>query len=54
MAAKVFALNGSVIEGLKAGEDKFKAVHPGIGWEAQLIHAEKIGLGSMQYELLEI
>lgn len=47
------ALNGSVIEGLPAGEDKFKAVHPGIGWEAQLIHAEKIGLGSMEYELLE-
>ncbi|MEN6349164.1 MAG: DUF362 domain-containing protein, partial [Syntrophomonas sp.] len=48
------ALPGSVIEGLPAGQDKFKAVHPGIGWEAQLLHAEKIGLGSMEYELVEI
>lgn len=48
------ALNGSVIEGLKAGDDKFKGVHPGINWEAQLEHAQKIGLGSMEYELIKI
>jgi len=48
------ALPGSVIEGIEPGEDKFERVHPGIkGW-AQLIHAEKIGLGHMDYELVEI
>ncbi len=46
------AMPGSVIEGLKAGEDKFRAVHPDIDWEPQLRHAEKMGLGSMEYELI--
>jgi uncharacterized Fe-S center protein len=48
------ALPGSVIEGLQAGDDKFAGVHPGIKWRAQLEHAERIGLGSMEYELLEL
>ncbi|MDD4801833.1 MAG: DUF362 domain-containing protein [Syntrophomonas sp.] len=48
------AMPGSVIEHLKAGEDKFEAVHPGIYWQAQLEHAERIGLGSMEYELIEL
>lgn len=48
------AMEGSVIEGLPPGKDKFTAVHPGINWQAQLIHAEKIGLGSTQYEIIEI
>jgi uncharacterized Fe-S center protein len=48
------ALPGSVIEGLQAGDDKFAGVHPGINWRAQLKHAERIGLGSMEYELLEL
>ncbi len=47
-------LAGSVIEGLKPGEDKFQGVHPGINWLAQLEHAEKIGLGCLEYELIEI
>jgi uncharacterized Fe-S center protein len=34
------------------GEDKFRAVHPDIDWLPQLVHAEKIGLGSRQYELI--
>ncbi|HOQ10664.1 MAG TPA: DUF362 domain-containing protein [Syntrophomonadaceae bacterium] len=45
---------GSVIEGLAAGQDKFKAVHPNIDWKYQLIHAQKIGLGTMEYELKEV
>jgi len=48
------ALPGSVIEGIKPGEDKFEGVHPGIHWRAQLEHAERIGLGQMEYELLEL
>jgi hypothetical protein len=46
------AMPGSIIDGLKAGEDKFRAVHPDIDWEPQLLHAAKIGLGSMEYELI--
>ncbi|HEU24221.1 MAG: 4Fe-4S ferredoxin [Mesoaciditoga sp.] len=33
------------------GKDPFKEVHPDVSWEAQLEHAEKIGLGSRKYEL---
>ena len=36
------------------GEDKFKLVHPKTNWKAALIHAEKIGLGSMDYELITV
>ncbi len=48
------ALKGSVIEGLMDGQDKFSAVHPGITWEAQLIHAQNLGLGQLEYQLIEI
>ncbi len=33
------------------GEDPFIKVHPDVSWEEQLKHAEKIGLGSRQYDL---
>jgi uncharacterized Fe-S center protein len=46
------SLPGSIIAGLGAGEDKFRAVHPDIAWEPQLHHAVKMGLGSMEYELI--
>jgi uncharacterized Fe-S center protein len=41
-------------EGLKAGEDKFRAVYPKVDWTIQLDHGEHIGLGSRQYELIKI
>jgi uncharacterized Fe-S center protein len=34
------------------GNDKFKLVHPKTDWKVTLAHAEKIGLGSMEYELI--
>ncbi len=37
--------------GHEPGGDKFRGVHPQIDWEITLEHAEKIGLGSRQYEL---
>ena len=46
------ALPGSCIAGTGAGVDKFRAVHPNIAWESQLQHAVKMGLGSMEYELI--
>ncbi|KLO21657.1 4Fe-4S ferredoxin [Marinitoga sp. 1197] len=36
------------------GEDKFKFVHPNADWEAGLNHAQQIGLGNKEYELIEI
>ena len=36
------------------GEDKFKLVHPDTDWKTGLVHAEKIGLGSMKYELITV
>jgi uncharacterized Fe-S center protein len=38
----------------KAGNDVFKMVHPGIDPTVQLAHAEKMGLGSREYEIVEI
>lgn len=48
------ALAGSVIEGKQAGEDKFRAVYPAIDWMPQLKHAQDLGLGSLEYEIIEI
>ena len=38
--------------GHQPGCDKFRGVYPEIDWEVQLDHAEKIGLGSRQYQLI--
>ena len=35
-------------------DDHFKNVSPDSDWKSGLIHAEKIGLGSREYELIEI
>ena len=34
--------------------DKFRLMHPDPDWLAGLTHAEKIGIGNMQYELIEV
>lgn len=34
--------------------DPFEKAHPGISWKPQLEHAEKIGIGSTSYELIEV
>jgi uncharacterized Fe-S center protein len=36
------------------GMDKFSLAHPHTHWEAGLEHAEKIGLGTRQYELITV
>jgi len=38
----------------QAASDKFKHIHPNSDWQACLNHAETIGLGTQQYELVEI
>lgn len=37
-----------------AVHDHFSVMHPGTNWEVTLDHAEKIGVGTRQYELIEI
>lgn len=37
-----------------AGEDKFKLAHPLTNWMTGLIHGEKIGLGSLDYEIINV
>jgi len=34
-------------------EDKFPLIHPDARWQAGLSHAEKIGIGTERYELIE-
>jgi hypothetical protein len=36
------------------GKDKFKLVHPNTHWQVGLEHAEKIGLGTRQYEIITV
>jgi uncharacterized protein len=37
-----------------ADDDKFKMAHPGLSWKIQVEHGERIGLGSREYEIIEV
>ena len=37
-----------------AHHDHFSVMHPGTNWEVTLDHAEKLGIGTRQYELIEV
>lgn len=41
-------------QGLAAGDDKFRALHPAIDWTVSLEHATRLGLGQRTYELREL
>ena len=41
----------SLTKNFNPGEDKFRAIYPNVDWEIQLDYAEKIGLGTRNYEL---
>lgn len=49
---------GNPISNLKGalapGDDKFRAVYPNVDWTHQLDYAAKIGLGTREYELVEL
>lgn len=36
------------------GHDHLRAIHPDTSWEASLEHAEEIGLGTRQYDLIKV
>jgi len=49
------ALEGTSLAANKEpGEDKFRALYPKVDWTIQLEHAQKIGLGSRNYDLVAI
>jgi uncharacterized protein len=47
-------LPSSCLKGEEHYPDKIRAVYPKLDWERQLIHAEEVGLGGRDYELVEI
>ncbi len=47
-------LPGSQLKDLSPGVDKFKDIYPQIDWPLQLEYAEKLGVGTRQYELVKI
>lgn len=48
------ALGGSRLGDNPDIQDKFAALHKGIDWSIQLSYAEKMGLGSTEYELVKV
>ncbi|MDR0733093.1 MAG: DUF362 domain-containing protein [Dysgonamonadaceae bacterium] len=52
------ANTGTVLNVERHGElqhaDKFAIIHPNTNWKAGLQHAEEIGLGTMEYELITV
>lgn len=46
--------NTALQSGFEPGGDKFRGVHPGIDWEIQLEHGEKLGMGTRKYELVKL
>lgn len=46
--------NSALKNNFAPGEDKFRGVHPEVDWEAQLVYGAEIGLGSRDYDLVEI
>ncbi|MDY6863989.1 MAG: DUF362 domain-containing protein [Thermodesulfobacteriota bacterium] len=47
-------INSILKTNLATGSDKFRGIFPEINWEVQLDYGEKIGLGSRDYELVEV
>ncbi|MGE5554454.1 MAG: DUF362 domain-containing protein [Betaproteobacteria bacterium] len=47
-------VNSALKENHAPGKDKFAGVHPGVDPTVQLVYAEQIGLGSREYELIEV
>jgi uncharacterized Fe-S center protein len=46
--------NTALQSGQEPGGDKFRGVYPDIDWEVQLEHAQKMGIGCREYELVRI
>jgi uncharacterized Fe-S center protein len=52
---KAVANQGSILADVHFEQgDKFTHVHPDTHWESQVAHAEEIGLGTRQYEMVVV
>ena len=47
-------LHNSVLAEKSACRDHFTNIHPETDWKSTVIHAEKIGLGNQEYELIKV
>lgn len=47
-------LPGSMLEGVPEGTDYFNALHEGTNWRRCVEHAAAIGVGTLEYELIDI
>lgn len=47
-------LPGSMLEGIKPGSDYFNELHPGTDWRHGVEYAASLGIGRMEYELIDI
>ena len=46
--------DSALSENLEPGKDKFRDLYPNVDWEIQLDYAERLGLGTREYELIKI
>jgi hypothetical protein len=54
MVNQARGMPGSALKKKSAGVDKFKDIYPAVDWPIQLEYAEKLGLGSRAYELINV
>ena len=47
-------LGGTALDGTEIKNDHFTSIHPTTDWRKQIEHAEKLGMGSGDYELITI
>ncbi len=47
-------IHTSVLKDCSDDEDKFNHIHSNTNWKTQLEHGVKIGIGSLEYELIEV
>jgi len=45
---------GSVIQDSDPGADRFTSAFPDTNWQVALEHAEKLGIGTREYELITV
>ena len=48
------AESSCIKKAVNPGDDKFRDIYPKIDWNVQLRHAEKIGLGTRDYEIIAV
>ena len=51
---KAPAINTSAVKNCNHEDDKFRSIHSNTDWRIQIDHGVKIGIGSSEYELIEV